>query len=187
MRMPLILFHTSCWLSLLISSVARDVQDIKFMSSQSTSPNLIKHIIYFNNLVAKLLEKDAIISKHLCNVQSIWLHKCRCLLCAIYRQLASPWWLIEWTILEKHQIICFIFDRIYHVCMHLRQWSYFWFFPPLLCRDDLQSPFPPRPGNVVVTMLKRKTFLQSSPDSLKTEPPTLALKTSSCRTFHGFG
>ena len=70
--------------------------------------------------------------------------------------------------------------------MNLRQWSYFWFFPPLLCRDDLQSPFPPRPGNVVVTLLKRKTFLQSSPDSFKTEPPTLALKTFSCRTFHGF-
>ena len=79
---------------------------------QSTSPNLIKHFIYINNLVAKLLEKDAIISKHLCNVQSIWLHKCRCLLCAIYRQLASPWWLIEWTKLEKHQNICFIFDQI---------------------------------------------------------------------------
>ena len=79
---------------------------------QSTTPNLIKRIIYLNNLVAKLLEKDAIISKHLCNVQSIWLHKCRCLLCAIYRQLASPWWLIEWAKLEKHQNICFIFDQI---------------------------------------------------------------------------
>ena len=84
---------------------------------QSTSPNLIKHLIYFNNLVAKLLEKDAIISKHLCNVQSIWLHKCRCLLCAIYRQPAYPWWLIEWTRLEKHQDVCFIFYRIY--CLYI--------------------------------------------------------------------